>query len=142
MSELREFATHGANSTGPCRTVGLSQEVVVQLVAGESEVKQEKATGMAAPNVTSEQADLLFLRAVTAASVHRRNALTLQQNTPDPGQEWLVEQGDLMESAVDWMGLAYPNLPDRDKIGKLEEVFRSIEHMGKPVEHMDHTAVD
>ena len=39
-------------------------------------------------------------------------------------------------------GLAYPNLPDRDKIGKLEEVFRSIEHMGKPVEHMDHTAVD
>ena len=116
LSELREFATHGANSTGPCRTVGLSKDVVIQLVAGESEVKQEKSPGTAAPKVTSEQAELLFLRAVTAASVHRRKALTLQQNTPDPGQEWLVEQGDLMKSAVDWMGLAYPNLPDRDKL--------------------------
>ena len=47
-----------------------------------------------------------------------------------------------MESALSWMGLAYPKLPDRSKIGKLEEVFRSIEHMGKPVEHMDHPAVD
>ena len=90
------------------------------------------------------QAELLFLRAVTAASAHRRKALTQQQNTPGPGQKWLVEQSDLMENAheVDWKGVAYPKLPDRDKIGKLEEVFRSIEHMGKPVEHMDHTAVD
>ena len=86
MSELSEFATHGANSTGPCRTVGLSEEMVIQLVAGEGEVQQEKVTSTAAPNVTSEQAELLFLRAVTAASVQRRKDLTHQQNTPDPGK--------------------------------------------------------
>jgi hypothetical protein len=47
-----------------------------------------------------------------------------------------------MESAVQWMMQAYPALPDRDRMSKLEEVFRSIEHMGKPVEHMNHTVVD
>ena len=47
-----------------------------------------------------------------------------------------------MESAVSLMGLAYPKLPDRSKISKLEEVFRSIEHTGKPMEHTDHTAAD
>jgi hypothetical protein len=84
----------------------------------------------------------LFLRAVSAVSIHRKSALTMQQNTPDPGQQWLEEQGKLMESAVQWMMQAYPALPDRDRISKLEEVFRSIEHMGKPVEHMNHTVVD
>ena len=75
-------------------------------------------------------------------SIHRRKALPKLQNSPDPGQVWLVEHGDLMESALDWMIKAYPKLPDRDRIAKLEEVFRAIEHMGKPVEHMDHTVVD
>ena len=40
------------------------------------------------------------------------------------------------------MEKAYPLLPDHNKITKLEEVFRAIEHMGKPVEHMNHTVVD
>ena len=142
LSELREFAAQGANGVVPGVTVVQNKGAVIQLVVGAGELKQETASGKTAPTVSPEQAELLFLRAVTATSVHRRTALTQQQNTPDPGQKWLVEQGELKESAVDWMGLAYPKLPDRCKIGKLEEVFRSIEHMGKPVEHMDHTAVD
>ena len=81
-------------------------------------------------------------RAVSAVSIHRRRALTQLQNSPDPGEGWLVEHGELVESALDWMIKAYPKLPDRDKISKLEEVFRAVEHVGKPVEHMDHTVVD
>ena len=92
--------------------------------------------------ITPEQSELLFLRAVSAVSIHRRKALTQLQNSPDPGEEWRIEHGELMESALDWMVKAYPELPDRDRILKLEEVFRAVEHMGKPVEHMDHTVVD
>ena len=92
--------------------------------------------------ITPGQAELLFLRAVSAVSNHRRRALTQLQNSPDPGEEWLVEYGELMESDLDWMIKAYHRLPDRDKISKLEEVFRAVGHMGKPVEHMDHTVVD
>ena len=90
----------------------------------------------------SSQAELLFLRAVTATSVHRKRALTKPQNSPDPGQPWLEQHGELMGSVVRWMDKAYPLLPDHNKITKLEEVFRAVEHMGKPVEHMNHTVVD
>ena len=92
--------------------------------------------------ITPEQSEMLFLRAVSAVSIHRKRALTKLQNSPDPGEEWLIEHGDLMESALDWMVKAYPELPDMDRISKLEEVFRAVEHMGKPVEHMDYTVID
>ena len=117
LSELREFAAQGANGVKSAVTV-------VQGAVGAGELRQASASATAAPAVSPEQAELLFLRAATAASVHRRAALTQQQNTPGPGQKWLVEQGELMESAVHWMGLAYPKLPDRNKVSKLEEVFR------------------
>ena len=58
-------------------------------------------------------------------SVHRKTALTKPQNSPDPGQEWLLENGALMERVMKWMEMAYPKVPDRDKITKLEEVFRA-----------------
>ena len=73
--------------------------------------------------------------------MHRKRALTQQQSTPDPGQEWLEEHGDLMDNALHWMEQAYLELPNKDVLPKLESVFRAIEHMGKPVDHMDHTIV-
>ena len=93
-------------------------------------------------SLTAKQAELLFIRAVLAVSVHRKRALTKPQNSPDPGQEWLLEHGELMESVVKWMEVAYPKVPDKDRIIKLEEVFRAVEHMGKPAEHMNYTVVD
>ena len=51
--------------------------------------------------MTPEQAELLFLRAVSAVSIHRRRALTQLQNSPDPGEKWLVEHGELVERALD-----------------------------------------
>ena len=121
LSELRMFAAEGCRTQNEVRSVG-------------GEVKSRI--------MTPEQSELLFLRAVSAVSIHRRKALTQLQNSPDPGEDWLVEHGELMENALDWMIKAYPKLPDRDKIAKFEEVFRAVEHMGKPVEHMDHTVVD
>ena len=121
LSELRMFAAEGSRTQGEVSSVG-----------GAVQIRE----------VTPEQAELLFLRAVSAASIHRRRALTQLQTSPDLGEKWLVEHGELMESALNWMIKAYPKLPDKENISKLEEVFRAIEHMGKPVEHMDHTVVD
>ena len=62
-------------------------------------------------------------------SVHRKRALTKPQNSPNPGQEWLLEHGELMESVVKWMEVAHPKVPGKDRIIKLEEVFRAVEHI-------------
>ena len=78
LSDLREFAVQGEIKTGARKEVG----------------------GCESSQVSAAQAELLFLRAVSAVSIHRKSALTMQQNTPDPGQQWLEEQGKLMESAV------------------------------------------
>ena len=52
LSELRNFATQGANGVMPCGTVGHHKEAVIQLVVEEGELKQEKSSGKAASKVT------------------------------------------------------------------------------------------
>ena len=87
LSELREFAVQGANGVMSGVTVMQDKgaETAVQGEAGAGELNKETASDTTVPVVTPEQAELLFLTAVTAASVHIRTALTQQQNTRDPG---------------------------------------------------------
>ena len=92
--------------------------------------------------VGREQAEVFYFNAITALIKHRKTAMTAVQDAPDPGEEWMKQHGDSMVSVVQWMKLAYPSMPDRDRMQRLEESIREVEHMGKPAPHCNHTVVD
>ena len=92
--------------------------------------------------MSREPTEVFYFNAITALIEQCELAMTEVQDAPDPGEAWMSQHGDIMISVVNWMLKAYPCMADGDRMQRLDESIREVEHMGKPAPHCNHTAVD
>ena len=92
--------------------------------------------------IDKRQAEIFYFNAISALIKHRKGAMTKSQDAPDPWEQWMKQHGDIMVSVVKWMKVAFPDVESSQRMQKLEECIREVEHMGKPAPHCDHTVID